>query len=53
MEELKKNWKTSLIGLAVAAFNLMANGTKPAQVMVSVGFLALGMLAKDFNVQAQ
>lgn len=45
-----KNWKTTLAGYLLAAANLYANGLTPKQALVSTAFVALGHLAKDFNV---
>jgi hypothetical protein len=45
-----KNWKTTLLGLSAAGLNLLANGMKWQQVLVSVALAALGLVAKDYNV---
>lgn len=53
-----KNWKTTLIGLGVAIGNAVLSGgfVKPEggvdwkSILVSVGFLGLGAVAKDSNV---
>lgn len=44
------NWKTSLLGLGAGALNLLANGAKWQQVLLSVGLAGLGLFAKDHNV---
>lgn len=44
------NWKTSLLGIASGALNLLANGTNWKQVLLSVGVAGLGLFAKDHNV---
>ena len=43
------NWKTTLLGLASGALNLLANGTNWKQVLLSVGVAALGTMAHDSN----
>ena len=45
-----KSWRTTLFGIGAAALNLLANGTHWKEVLLSVGFAALGVAAKDSNV---
>jgi len=44
------NWKTTLAGLGAGGLNMLANGTKWQQVLLSIGMGFLGLLAKDMNV---
>lgn len=45
-----KNWKTTLLGLAAGALNMLANGTNWKQVLVTLGLAGLGLVSKDSNV---
>jgi hypothetical protein len=45
-----KNWKTTVAGLLLAAANLIANGATWRQVLVSLAYAVLGLVAKDCNV---
>jgi hypothetical protein len=49
MGSFLKSWKTTAIGLALGAANLLANGVHPKQVGLSVLLAALGIASKDFN----
>lgn len=44
------SWKTTLFGIGAGALNLLANGTKWQQVLLSLGVAILGTVAKDANV---
>lgn len=46
------NWKTTVLGLAAGALNLLANGIHWKQVLLSLAIAAVGVLAKDFDVPA-
>lgn len=48
-----KNWKTTLLGFAAGALNLLANGTNWKQVLLTTGIAAFGLVAKDHNVTGQ
>jgi hypothetical protein len=50
MGSLFKNWKTTLFGIGAGALNLLANGAKWQQVLLSVAVAALGLVSKDSNV---
>lgn len=45
-----KNWKTTLLGIAVAVLNLYAGGVTIKTAALSVGLGLLGAAAKDSNV---
>ncbi len=54
-DSVMKNWKTTLAGCALAVSNtglsLMATGAVDLQtLLLSCFFVALGVLAKDYNV---
>ena len=42
-----KSWKTTLLGAAAGAANLMAHGTGWKQVVATVAVTLLGAFAKD------
>lgn len=44
---MKKDWKSTLAGLAGAGLNLYANGAGHKQVAFSLGLAVLGALAAD------
>lgn len=44
------NWKTTLLGIIVAALNLVVNGVNWKQALISATLAALGLAAKDANV---
>lgn len=44
------SWKTTLFGFGAGALNMLANGTKWQQVLLSLGLAVLGTLSKDANV---
>lgn len=44
------SWKTTIFGIGAGGLNMLANGTKWQQVLLSIGLAFLGGLAKDANV---
>ena len=44
-----KNIWTTLAGIGAGGLNLLANGTKWQQVLLSVGITVLGAVSKDWN----
>ena len=44
-----KNWKTTLLGVAIGFLNLWASGVNPKHAAVSIGIAALGAAAQDAN----
>jgi hypothetical protein len=45
-----RNWQTTLFGFGAGALNLLANGMKWQQILLSMGLAVLGSVAKDHNV---
>ena len=50
MPKKKTSWKSTIAGFAVAVLNLLANGVSVRQAIFSASLLALGLMAKDFDV---
>lgn len=44
------SYKTTIVGLAVAALNLWANGRSAREIVVSVAVGLLGLVAKDADM---
>jgi hypothetical protein len=49
INDVVKNWKTTLLGLAAAFLNLLANGATPKSAAMSVALAALGAVAADHS----
>lgn len=45
-----KNWKTTLLGLAVGVSHVSINGVGWKQLLAATLFALLGIASKDFNV---
>ena len=45
------NYKTSLIGIGIAALTLWQDGANTNTVLLSIGIALLGILAKDWNIK--
>ena len=46
---MRKNWKTTLLGLAAGVLNLVASGASWKSAAVSIGVAAVGAAAKDYS----
>ncbi len=47
---MKKSYKSTLAGFAVAVLNLLANGISLRQAIFSASLAVLGIMAKDYDV---
>lgn len=44
------NWKTTVLGIAIAFGNLLAQGVSLKNAAMSVGIALFGAISKDYNV---
>ncbi len=47
---MSRSYKSTIAGFAVAVLNLLANGISLRQAIFSASLLALGLMAKDYDV---